>query len=93
MTEEETLLEFPCDFPIKAMGVASDDFHTVVVGLVRLHAPDLPDSAVKSRPRKFNGLCQRTPMRVPRITGAWAGDVGCFYMCAVPSVCPGISVD
>ena len=36
--EEETLLEFPCSFPIKAMGKTADDFEALVVSLIREHA-------------------------------------------------------
>ena len=35
---EETLLEFPCAFPIKAMGRAEADFEALVVQIVRRHA-------------------------------------------------------
>lgn len=35
--QEETLFEFPCDFSIKAMGVASDDFRSLVEELVAPH--------------------------------------------------------
>ena len=35
---EETLLEFPCRFPVKAMGRAGDDFEATVVRIVRAHA-------------------------------------------------------
>ncbi len=49
MSEQETLLEFPCHFPIKAMGIDDGAFETLVVELVRKHAPDLADSAVASR--------------------------------------------
>jgi putative lipoic acid-binding regulatory protein len=45
----ETLLEFPCRFPIKAMGKASDGFDALVVELVRRHAPDLDENRVKVR--------------------------------------------
>jgi len=49
---DETLLEFPCDFPIKVMGRAEPGFDALVVELVRRHAPDLRDNAVSSRPSK-----------------------------------------
>jgi putative lipoic acid-binding regulatory protein len=49
-TPEESVIEFPCDFPIKAMGVASETLQDTVVDIVRRHAPDLPDSAVTARP-------------------------------------------
>ena len=46
---EESLLAFPCDFPIKAFGLAANDFDALVVELVRRHAPDLSEGAVSSR--------------------------------------------
>lgn len=49
MTDEESLLEFPCRFPIKAMGKAERDFDALVVELVRRHAPDFNDATVKTR--------------------------------------------
>lgn len=49
MAEQETLLEFPCRFPIKAMGEDNGEFEILVVELVRKHAPDLTEEAVASR--------------------------------------------
>ncbi len=49
MSEQETLLEFPCRFPIKAMGLDDGAFETLVVELVRKHVPDLGEAAVASR--------------------------------------------
>ena len=43
-------LQFPCLFPIKAMGLASDNFATVVAGIVRRHSPKLGETAVTVRP-------------------------------------------
>ena len=45
----ESLLTFPCEFPIKVMGRSSETFETEVVGIVRKHAPDLSRNAVTSR--------------------------------------------
>jgi len=50
MTAEETLLEFPCAFPIKAMGRADTDIAGVVVEIVRRHAPGLDETGVTLRP-------------------------------------------
>jgi putative lipoic acid-binding regulatory protein len=47
--ETDLLLEFPCQFPIKAMGKKSDAFEAQVVTLVRKHCPDLGEGAVVSR--------------------------------------------
>ena len=49
---EETLLEFPCQFPIKAMGKAHVELDLLVVEIVRRHAPDLKEGAVTTRPSK-----------------------------------------
>lgn len=52
MSDDDTLFEFPCDFPIKAMGHATPDFDSQILALVRRHAPDLSEDAVSSRPSK-----------------------------------------
>lgn len=46
---EETLLEFPCDFPIKVMGTRTDDFAQTVVEIVLRHAPDFAAESVEMR--------------------------------------------
>lgn len=47
---EESSIQFPCEFPIKAMGHACDELEITVVEIVRRHAPNLGEAAVKSRP-------------------------------------------
>ena len=47
--EDESPLQFPCEFPIKAMGKADCDLDMTVVEIVRKHAPDLSEGAVRSR--------------------------------------------
>lgn len=47
---EETLLEFPCQFPIKAMGKADLEMDILVVEIIRRHAPEI--GAVTTRPSK-----------------------------------------
>ncbi|NQY26666.1 MAG: DUF493 domain-containing protein [Piscirickettsiaceae bacterium] len=51
MSEQETdvVMEFPCDFGIKAMGLTSDDFDAVVVSLVRPFVDDIKEGAVTSK--------------------------------------------
>lgn len=49
MAEQETLLEFPCDFPLKIMGESSTDFAGVVVEVVRRFAPDFDPATVEMR--------------------------------------------
>lgn len=47
---QETLLEFPCQFPIKVMGKTGDEFELAVLEIFRRHVPDLADDAIKHRP-------------------------------------------
>ena len=47
---EESPLQFPCTFPIKAMGLAEESFDSLVVGIVRRHVPDILEGAVTTRP-------------------------------------------
>ncbi len=43
---DETLLKFPCTFPIKIMGRESPDFQSLARALVEKHTGSLPDDAV-----------------------------------------------
>lgn len=45
---DETLLEFPCDFPIKIMGREGPEFHVTARKLVEKHTGPLDDSAIRS---------------------------------------------
>jgi putative lipoic acid-binding regulatory protein len=47
--KEETLFEFPCEFPIKIMGKANDRFEIEVAQIIRKHVADLGESAIKRR--------------------------------------------
>lgn len=49
MSQEETLLKFPTDFPIKIMGERRDDFAQTMVELVLRHAPDFRPETVEMR--------------------------------------------
>jgi hypothetical protein len=49
---EETFLEFPCQFPIKAMGKADLELDLLVIEIVRRHAPDINEGTVTTRPSK-----------------------------------------
>ena len=49
MIPSEGLLQFPCRFPIKAMGRADSDMEAIVIEIVRRHAPDFDATAVRVR--------------------------------------------
>ena len=45
----ESLLEFPCEFPIKIMGLTRDDFAQTILAIVRRHAPDFDGATMEMR--------------------------------------------
>ena len=47
---EESAIKYPCEFPIKAMGLASESLHLTILDIVQRHAPDADHSTLKSRP-------------------------------------------
>jgi putative lipoic acid-binding regulatory protein len=49
---DETLLEFPCQFAIKAMGKTNIEFDLLVIDIVRRHVPDLHEQSVTTRSSK-----------------------------------------
>ena len=49
---EETLFEFPCDFPVKIMGRRDDDFAQQMLQVVLRHAPDFDPATVDMRPSR-----------------------------------------
>lgn len=51
-TPEESPLQFPCEFEVKAFGKAEDDFADHVAGIVRRYAPGLTADEVRVRPSK-----------------------------------------
>lgn len=55
-----SLLEFPCDFPLKIMGLRHDDFAQTVVTLVLQHAPDYDPASLEMRPSKAGNYLSLT---------------------------------
>ncbi|MDN5937042.1 MAG: DUF493 domain-containing protein [Salinisphaera sp.] len=49
---KESLLAFPCRFPIKAMGRREDGFEQLVFGLVKTHVPELEAAQLSTRPSR-----------------------------------------
>jgi len=48
-SDEDTIMEFPCQFPIKVMGLAEGDFDVLVVSIIRKYVFDLSENAIKTR--------------------------------------------
>jgi len=49
-TPRETLIEFPCDFPIKVMGLRVDDFAQTIVEVVVKHDAGFDAARMEMRP-------------------------------------------
>lgn len=60
MADQDTLLEFPCDFPLKIMGATRPDFAQVVTAVVVAHAPDFDPATVEMRPSKAGNYLSLT---------------------------------
>ena len=50
--ETESLIEYPCDFPIKVLGRTQSGFAQAVLEIVRAHAPDFDGSTLEMRASK-----------------------------------------
>ena len=46
---QDTLLEFPCAFPLKIMGLSSDALAQTVLAIVQRHAPDFDGTTMEMR--------------------------------------------
>ena len=58
-TEKTTLLEFPCEFPLKIMGKHAETFAQTVAQVVQQFAPDFDPDSMEMRPSstgKYIGL-------------------------------------
>jgi putative lipoic acid-binding regulatory protein len=47
---DETLLEFPCRFPIKVMGAATDEFRSLALGIITQHFGEPASVDIEERP-------------------------------------------
>lgn len=49
---DDTLLEFPCEFPIKIMGEATDEFRSLAIGIVTRHFGAPSPDRIEERPSR-----------------------------------------
>ena len=53
MSEEPpSLIEYPCDFPLKVMGKTQAGFAQAVLAIVRAHAPDFDGATMEMKTSK-----------------------------------------
>jgi putative lipoic acid-binding regulatory protein len=57
---KETLLEFPCDFPLKIMGANEVDFAQAIAAVVTKHAPDFDAATMEMRASKAGNYLSLT---------------------------------
>lgn len=51
---QASLLEFPCEFPLKIMGRTRPGFAQAIAEVVQKHAPDFDAATVEMRPSREN---------------------------------------
>lgn len=49
MAEQESLIEYPCPFPLKIMGLASDNLAQVILSIVTRHDPGFDGATMEMR--------------------------------------------
>ena len=49
-----TLLEFPCEFPVKIMGRTQPGFAQTIIAIVQRHSPEFDPATVEMRPSREN---------------------------------------
>ncbi|MGE0114005.1 MAG: YbeD family protein [Steroidobacteraceae bacterium] len=49
---DDTLMKFPHDFPLKVMGRNTDDFRSVVLGIVQKHMGPIAVNQIEERPSR-----------------------------------------
>ena len=52
--QNNPLVDFPINFPLRVIGLDEDDFESFVIGIVRRHVPDLLEENIVSHFSKQN---------------------------------------
>ena len=52
MSTDHTLLKFPSEFPLKIMGRNTDDFRSLVLGIVQQHMGTVDPAKIEERPSR-----------------------------------------
>ena len=50
--DRASLIEYPCDFPLKIMGLTQTGFAQAILTVVKQHAPDFDDGAMEMKSSK-----------------------------------------
>ena len=57
---DESLLSFPCEFPIKIMGKNHHGFHQAVIEILRKHLDDFETTTIREVESKQKNYCSIT---------------------------------
>jgi putative lipoic acid-binding regulatory protein len=57
---EDSLLEFPCDLPIKIFGRNTDSFRELVLGIIGSHFGAPPEQQIREKLSRNNGYTSLT---------------------------------
>ena len=60
MSDDESLLKFPCEFPIKIMGKNHHGFHQAVIEILKKHLNDFDTTEFKEVESKQRNYCSIT---------------------------------
>ncbi|MBI5898061.1 MAG: DUF493 family protein [Rhodocyclales bacterium] len=60
MAVVDSLIEFPCDFPLKIMGANAPDFAQAIAAVVVVHAPDFDVASIEMRPSRAGNYLSLT---------------------------------
>lgn len=63
---QESLIEFPCEFAVKVMGENSDDFAPLILDIAKRHFGPIDDSACSARSssnQRFVAVTVRVPAK------------------------------
>ena len=59
MEDEAPKIEFPCDYPIKVMGLGAPDYKQTIIEIIEVHAPNIDYTRVtmnESRTGKYHSV-------------------------------------
>lgn len=47
--EKSTLIDFPCDFPIKIIGIVNEEFTSIIVNIIKKHLPKFDEQKIEMK--------------------------------------------
>lgn len=51
-SEEESLIDFPCEFPVKVLGLSAPEFHICIEKIAKHHDPEFIRDEIKQNTSK-----------------------------------------